>query len=106
MVIGGSFVLEQTTNSHGQARTVLAISGGHLDLSPSLTGVLTGIEGALLVTSGGLAAQVSGTVNLGGVLPDAASCRTAWTWRARSTLALNRTTEAIDETVDGRATAR
>src|SRR5262249_52517054 len=55
VVIGGSFVLEQTTNSLGQPRTVLAISGGHVDLSPSLTGVLSGLEGALLVTSGGLA---------------------------------------------------
>ena len=69
VALGGSFVVQQTTNSLGQARTVLALSGGHLDLSPSLTNVLNGVNGALLVTAAGLAAQVSGTVDLSGVLP-------------------------------------
>src|SRR5205085_8646719 len=69
VTVGGSFLVQQTTNSLGAARTILAISGGHVDLSSSLHNVLTNVNGALLMTAGGVAAQIAGTVDLSGVLP-------------------------------------
>ncbi|MEX1357603.1 MAG: VCBS repeat-containing protein, partial [Gaiellaceae bacterium] len=87
----GSFVVEQTTNTLGQRRLVLAASG--VTVSFGATSVLSGAEGVLVVQTAGVAGQLSGTVDLSSFLPAGV------TFLGTFGLAVNRTSQAVGETV-------
>ena len=68
-VLAGSFAFEQVTTGANQKRTVILVSGVSVKLNAADPALLQNVTGALLLAPGGLAAQVSGSVNLAGLLP-------------------------------------
>jgi hypothetical protein len=88
----GDFAIEQSTNSLGQKRTTIALSG--IIVSIGGDDLLTNAGGVIILAPGGLAGKVSGTVDLSSVLP--AGSNVSGTFE----LAINRTSQAVDETVE------
>ena len=94
--LSGAISLEQTSNSLGQRRTVLAVAGGGFSLDGT-NDLLTGVQGLFVLAADGVAGQVSGNVNLSSVLPSGVTV--AGTFG----LVVNQTSRTVTEnvTLDG-----
>ena len=91
--ISGTFGIEQVTTTGGVKRTVLAVSGASVRLSATGPDLLQNVTGALVVLPTGIAAQVSGSINLAGVLPASVTVQGSFS------LSINRTGAAVSETL-------
>ena len=91
--ISGTFGIEQVTSTGGVKRTVLAVSGASVRLSATGPDLLQNVTGALVVLPTGIAAQVSGSINLAGVLPASVTVQGSFS------LSINRTGAAVSETL-------
>ncbi len=91
IVVGGSLVVEQTTNATGQKRTLLAFSGVKVSLGPDFPEVLKGASGVFLIQPTGIAGQLQGTVQLPSNLP--------FSLQGTFGFAINRTTVLVNESV-------
>ena len=92
--IAGAFTVERATSSTGDTRTVLGLTGGIVSLGGSQ--LVTGVQGALVVipgATGGIAASLSGTVDLSSVLPS--SVQVSGTFA----VAINQTSARVSENV-------
>ncbi|HEX6130210.1 MAG TPA: VCBS repeat-containing protein, partial [Actinomycetota bacterium] len=88
----GNFLVQSATNTLGQRRLTIAASNVSIKLSSSGPALLTGGEGVLLVLPGGLAGQLGGSIDLGTLIPGVTLLGTFG-------VAINRTNQAINETV-------
>src|SRR5207302_9271713 len=89
----GNFVVQQVTNTLGQKRLTIAATGVDISLSSALQHVVSNAQGVLLILPDGIAGQLSGTVNLGSLLP--AGIPLSGTFG----VSINRTGAAATETV-------
>src|SRR5205807_4646783 len=88
----GSFAIQPATTGTGARQTVIAATGLSVDLSSSLTGIVTGGQGILVILPGGLAGQLSGTVHTGSLIPGASLAGTFG-------FAINQTSSQVSESV-------
>jgi hypothetical protein len=86
-----SVSIESATNSLGERRTVVAVTGGSLSMSGA--SVLTGVTGLLVLSPGGLAGRLGGTVDASALLPAGV------TLSGTFSLAVNRTASRVVESV-------
>lgn len=91
-VLTGSASVTRTVNSLGQSRVVVAVANAGFSLDGT-TSLLSGVTGLLVVTPAGVAATVSGTVDLSAILP--ASVTVSGTF----SLAVNRSSARVTESV-------
>ncbi|NMM17214.1 MAG: VCBS repeat-containing protein, partial [Cellulomonas sp.] len=91
VTLTASLLFQQATNTAGQSRTVIAVSGGSVALGS--TTILTGVEGLVVLVPAGMAMSLAGTLNLGSLLPAGVTIAGSFA------LAMNQSTVRVTETV-------
>ncbi|MEU1973056.1 VCBS repeat-containing protein, partial [Microbacterium sp. NPDC019599] len=67
VTLTASVLFQQSTNTAGQTRTVIAVSAGSVQLGSDP--ILAGVEGLILLRPEGMAMSLGGTLTLGSLLP-------------------------------------